>query len=65
MANLRKFDCETNSPCQYWRKCIEKSIENMDTDVRVERVKKKSMTDCVIQVDCLMLKCFSSNAIPL
>ena len=40
-------------------------MENMDTDVRVERVKKKSMTDCVIQVDCLMLKCFSSNAIPL
>ena len=36
----------------------------MDTDARVSRL-KKSMPDCVIQVDCLMSKCFSSNAIPL
>ena len=34
ITNLRCFDCKTNSPCQDYRKCIEKSMENMDTDVR-------------------------------
>ena len=33
IANLRGFDCYTNSPCQYQRKCTEKSMENLDTDV--------------------------------
>ena len=28
-----------NSHCQYQRKCIRKSMENLDTDVRVFRVK--------------------------
>ena len=35
IANLRCFDCKTNSPCPDVRKCIEKSMENIDTDVRV------------------------------
>ena len=30
----RSFDCSTTSPCQYIRKHTEKSMENMDTDVR-------------------------------
>ena len=34
-TNLWSSDCQMNSPCQYQRKCIEKSMENMDTDVRV------------------------------
>ena len=29
----------TNSPCQHPRKCIENSMENMHSDVRVYRVK--------------------------
>ena len=40
---LRGFDCLTNSPCQYHRKCIENSVENMGTDVRVSRVNSKSI----------------------
>ena len=32
------FDCQTNSPRQYLRKCIKSSMENMHTDVRVLRV---------------------------
>ena len=35
ITNLRSFDCQTNSPCQYQRNCTEKSMENIDTDVRV------------------------------
>ena len=35
IATWRVFDRSTNSPCQYWRKCIEQSVENVDTDVRV------------------------------
>ena len=35
IANWRVFDCSTNSLCQYWRKCIEESMEDMDIDVRV------------------------------
>ena len=29
------YDWKTNSPCQHDRKCIKKSVENMQTDVRV------------------------------
>ena len=29
------LDCKTNSPCQYPRKCMENSMQNLDTDVRV------------------------------
>ena len=32
ITNLRSFDCKTNSPCQYLKKCMEKSIENIDTE---------------------------------
>ena len=32
-ANLRSFDLQINSPCQYQKKHIEKSVENMDNDV--------------------------------
>ena len=35
ITTQRSFDCSTNSPCQYQRKCIGKSMENMDADVRV------------------------------
>ena len=35
IANPRSFDRFTNSPFQYERKCKEKDIENMDSDVRV------------------------------
>ena len=35
IANLRSFDLQVNSPCQYQKMHIEKSIQNMDTDVRV------------------------------
>ena len=35
---LRGFECLTNSPCQYQRKCIENSVENMGTDVRVSKL---------------------------
>ena len=38
MINL-SFDCLTNSPIQYQTKKLEKSMENVDTDVRVQRVK--------------------------
>ena len=34
---------ETNSPCQHLRKCIENSMENMHTDVRLLRVKLSSV----------------------
>ena len=32
------FIVKKNSLCQYQRKCIEKSMENMDTDIRVKRI---------------------------
>ena len=35
IINLRSYNCVTNSPCQYQRKCIESSLENMDTEVWV------------------------------
>ena len=31
IANLRNFDCYTNSPCQYHRKRIVNRKENKDT----------------------------------
>ena len=33
ITNLRSFDCFMNSPCQYQRKSIEKSRENIDIDI--------------------------------
>ena len=33
------LDCETNSPCQLLRKCIENSIENIYIYVRVWKIK--------------------------
>ena len=30
-------DCQTNSPYQYQRKCKEKSVENMKTNIMVSR----------------------------
>ena len=38
IANLTSFDCWANSPCQYQRKFIEKSIKNIDTDASMKRV---------------------------
>ena len=35
IGTLMSSDCETNSPCQYPRKCIENSMENMLTDVKL------------------------------
>ena len=35
IINLRSYNYVTNSPCQYQRKCIESSLENMDTEVWV------------------------------
>ena len=29
------LDCETNSPCQHFRKCKGNSMENIHTDVMV------------------------------
>ena len=38
ITNLRSFDCYTNSPCQYPTNWIEKSMENLETSVRLKRV---------------------------
>ena len=35
IANLGSFDLLMNSPCQCQRKSIEKSVENIDTEVRM------------------------------
>ena len=40
---VKALDCQTNSPCQHHEKCIEKSVENMLSDVRVWRVKSSSV----------------------
>lgn len=45
IAKLRCFDCEVNSPCQNQRKSTEKSMENIGTAVRVERVKIFSIAE--------------------
>ena len=34
-ANLRSFDLQINYPCLYQNKHIEKSVENINSDVRV------------------------------
>ena len=31
----KALDSKTNSPCQHLSKCLENSMENMHTDVRV------------------------------
>ena len=33
--NLRSFNLQMNSPCQYQKKHVQKSMENIETDVRV------------------------------
>ena len=43
IANLRWFDCKTNSPCLDQRRRVEKSVRNMDTDVRVQRVMENDL----------------------
>ena len=35
IAYLRGFDLQTNSPCQYQKIHMQKSMENVDIDVRV------------------------------
>ena len=35
ITNHEAFDCLTKSPSQHLRKCIESSMENMHTDVKV------------------------------
>ena len=35
ITSLRSFDCYTNSCCEYQKKCEEKSVENVDTGVKV------------------------------
>ena len=40
IVTQRSFDCSSNSPCQHLKKCMESSLEIMDTDVRVERVRQ-------------------------
>ena len=39
------LDCQTNSLCQYRKKCIENSMENIDTDVREDLHTRKDDTD--------------------
>ena len=38
IGNLISFDLQINSPCQYQKRHMEKSRENMDTDVRMQGV---------------------------
>ena len=35
MGYLRGFDRQINSPCGYQRECMKKSMENIDSDVKV------------------------------
>ena len=44
ITNWRNSDCETNSPCQYCRKSMEKSVENMHICVGVWRILKTIVT---------------------
>ena len=48
IANLRWFDCKTNSPCLDQRRRVEKSVGNMDTDVRVQRVDPLTPQDLIV-----------------
>ena len=45
ILNKRSSWLSTDSPYQYLRKCIENSMENMHTDVRVERAKENQDSD--------------------
>ena len=46
---LRSFDLQMNSPRQFQKTHIEKSMQNMDTDVRVLRVNKLGNEQKVLQ----------------
>ena len=35
ITNQEALNCETNSPCQFTGKCVENSLENMHSDVRM------------------------------
>ena len=35
ITNQEALNCETNSPCQFLGKCVENSLENMHSDVRM------------------------------
>ena len=35
IINQEALNCETNSPCQFPGKCVENSLENMHSDVRM------------------------------
>ena len=48
ITTQRSFDCSTNSPCQYQRKCTERGMENIDTDVRVYMV--KGLSACILKL---------------
>ena len=45
ILNKRSSWLSTDSLCQHLRKCIENSMENMHTDVRVQRVKENQDGD--------------------
>ena len=36
IANLRSFDCPTDTHSQYQKKCLEKSVENINFDASVK-----------------------------
>ena len=40
ITSIEALDFLSNSPCQHLRKCKENSMENIHTDVRVQRVKQ-------------------------
>ena len=40
IITLRSFDCKTNSSDQYEANCIEKIVENVNTDVRVQKANR-------------------------
>ena len=40
ITSIEALDCLSNSPCQHLGKCKENSMENIHTDVRVQRVKQ-------------------------
>ena len=61
--NQRTLDCETNSPFQNLKKCMENSMENMHTDVRVLRVNLFvfvfSISCCKLLKKCKMVSMFT------
>ena len=64
IADLRGFDCYTNSPYQYQRKWTEKSVENIDADVKVLRVKvTPNLGGCIhTETLCAIHSLVGSNA---